>query len=162
MRSLPLMTARLLLAAWVGAAILFVVTGVREVTTDEVHLNQSPVKDALVVVRFPAYYTFGFLAVTGGLLATMLAGGRNLPRRRQLTTIGLLVVALLVMGADYVWIYQPLAEMVMPPGNAKPASFVALHRSSKWINTVDVSLCLIAAVMLCWPGSAENDQADPN
>lgn len=149
-RSLPLITARLLLAAWVGAAVLFVITGVREVTTKEPNLAKSPVKDALVTVRFPAYYAFGFMAVGIGLLATA-ASGKLIPRGRQLTLIALLVVALLMMAADYVWVYQPLVEMVTPPGKAKPANFVTLHDASKWINMADVFLVFVAAVLICRP-----------
>lgn len=150
-RYLPLMFARLLLAAWVGAAVLFVVTGVREVTTKNPFLNNSPVKDSLVVVRFPAYYAAGFAAVGGAILGTLLCAGGVLPRWRKWAVVGLLVVAMGAMVADYFWVYQPLLEMVTPPGKSKPASFVDLHEASKRINTVDVGLCLLAAMIISWP-----------
>ena len=48
------------LVAWVGAAILFVVTSVREVQSTDFDSNT---KDHLALLRFPAYYLFGFTLV---------------------------------------------------------------------------------------------------
>jgi hypothetical protein len=147
-----LTTARLALAAWVGGAALFVITGVREVTTSDPHLNQSAVKDALVAVRFPAYYAFGFT-----LLAVALACIAALPRMRLLPTLRrwllllLPAAALLLMIADYVWVYRPLEAMVTPPGKARPAEFVEYHAASKWINAAGLGVSLLAAVLVSWP-----------
>jgi len=161
-----LTTARLALAAWVGGAALFVITGIREVTTDDPHLNQSAVKDALVAVRFPAYYAFGFTLV-GVALACVAALPRNrllwTPRPRKDATrrtqpglrrrllLLLLVAALLLMTADYVWVYRPLEAMVTPPGQARPARFIEYHRTSKWINAAGLGVSLFTAALLSWP-----------
>lgn len=49
--------ARFALSAWVGAAALFVVVGIKEVRGSEF---DSVTRDLLVGLRFPSYYTFGF------------------------------------------------------------------------------------------------------
>lgn len=55
-----LVLLRFCLCAWVGAATLFVITGIREVTS----LKFEPViKNHLAAIRFPAYYFIGFLLV---------------------------------------------------------------------------------------------------
>jgi len=152
MRHALLATARLTLAAWVGAAGLFVVTGVREVTTDEGYLRDSAVRDALVAARFPAYYAFGFsLVATGTVCVVLLPGDHFGSSRRKAVVLGLLCAVLLLMAVDYVAIYRPLLEMVTPPGQVRPARFVQYHSASKWINAVDIGMCVVAAVLLCWP-----------
>ena len=157
MAKIGIMLARLSLAAWIGAASLFVVTGVREVTTENPILNNSPVKDALVGVRFPAYYAFGFtLVVISGI--GLLLGHRQagLSKRQFVVSFSLLVIGLLLMVVDYFWIYQPLLEMVTPAGGAKPAEFVKYHEASKHINVVDLAILLIVTVMICWPRAASS------
>ena len=57
------------------------------------------------------------------------------------------------MAADYIWIYQPLLDMVTPPGAVKPASFTAYHEASKYVNLLGLTLCLVASVALNWPRS---------
>jgi hypothetical protein len=152
MQRFLLTTARLALAAWVGGATLFVITGVREVTTTDPHLNQSTVRDALVAVRFPAYYAFGSTLTAVALACVaLLPHKRLLWKLRRWMLLGLLSVALLMMLADYVWIYRPLVEMTTPPGQARPAEFVDYHAASKWINAAGLGVSLFAAGLLCWP-----------
>ncbi len=146
--------ARFCLAAWVGAATLFVVTGVRVAISKQVDLNNSEVIDALVAVRFPSYYLFGFALVSLaglGLIAAWRHPG--LGRIRIWTCSGLIAASLVLMLFDYFSIYLPLIEMVTPAGKAKPSEFTAYHEASKHINSVDVGLLLIAAILLCWPVS---------
>jgi hypothetical protein len=69
--------------------------------------------------------------------------------------MALLAIALATMIADYIWVYQPLAGMIDPPGGTKPASFVTYHNASKWINETNVTLVLIAAVLLSWPAARQ-------
>jgi len=158
-----LTVSRLAAAAWVGAAALFVVTAVREVTCPDF---DSPTKDALVLLRFPAYYTFGFslvaIALVGSIASvagvarrTESSGSQDLKRerRRLQTASGLLACALLVMGIDFATVYGPLAEMITPPGRARLAEFRTYHRASVWLNMADVGLCALAAALLCWPSS---------
>jgi hypothetical protein len=160
---LGLVVARVASAAWIGAAALFVVAALREVTHPEF---DTATKDALALLRFPAYYGFGFtlvpVAIGGGLVA--MCSGRPDARnpttakisrpglkRRVRTAVVLLVVSLVVMIADYIAVYRPIASMITPPGRTKAAEFQSLHRASIWLNVCDVGLCAVAAVLLSWP-----------
>jgi hypothetical protein len=163
--------ARLSAAAWVGAATLFVVTALREVTYPEF---DSTTKDRLALLRFPAYYAFGFslvgLAFAGAIFGARSNSTARTPRdvrpgdEREVTStpptsgtwrlraaIGMLGLVLLLMLADFFVVYRPMAEMITPPGRAHPAEFRAYHRKSVWLNTADVGLCAFAALLLCWP-----------
>ena len=159
MRSFCLMIARLSLAAWVGAAGLFVATSIREVRPRQAGFEfefDSTTRDQLVTLRFPLYYGFGFALVGAGLVATGAACGHPaVGRRRFWIAIALLVIAVVTMIADYVWVYQPLTAMIDPPGGTKPASFVTYHNASKWINETNVTLVLIAAGLLSWPAARQ-------
>ncbi len=87
---------------------------------------------------------------------TLMAGVVLAQKRRRLFCLaGLLFVALAVMVGDYIWVYQPLVEMVTPPGQSRPAEFVTYHKASKWLNALAISLCGIAAMFLC--GQKAND-----
>jgi hypothetical protein len=151
MRSLYLTMARFCVTAWVGAAVLFVITGVKEVSSDYESIT-SKIIDILVAIRFPAYYALGFLLVTTGIVCCGLylkhPAGRS---KRMGICLMLLGVALITMVVDYVFIYRPLVEMITPPGGVKPAHFTSYHNASKYINAFDIGLCLIAALLLCLP-----------
>jgi hypothetical protein len=149
--------ARFALSAWVGAAALFVVTSVREVQAPEL---DSYVRDILIGVRFPSYYLFGFSLVGIGLLATFAAGCLAPAKRGRLfVTAGIVLVALAAMLGDYFWVYRPLVEMVTPPGQSRPAQFVDYHEASKWVNFASLSLCGLAAIVLCGhPTAAETNK----
>lgn len=145
-----LMWSRMALAGWVGAAVLFVWTGIHEVTADLSPLAASPVRDALVAVRFPVYYRFGWMMVgSGWLCVLLLPGGVVGSVRRKRAVLLLSGAALGLMLVDYFWIFTPLLEMVTPPGRVRPAEFVTYHKASMWINAADVGLCFAAAVLLC-------------
>ena len=149
MGQLCLMLARTATSAWVGAAVLFVITSVREVRYAGF---DSATRDILAALRFPPYYLFGFTAVGIGLVATAIAlAAARISRLRGAAALVLLIAAALLMAVDYVWIYGPLAEMIVPPGAPKPARFQTLHVASEWINTADVALVLLAALLLNWP-----------
>lgn len=150
MQTTLLTISRFTIAAWVGAATLFVVTGIREVTSTEPAVNIPAVKDTLVNIRFPAYYGFGFTLVGVSLVAT-LGTGRLLSPHRRRWVLGLLLLALGMMIADYFLIYQPLLEMITPPGTARKENFKIYHNASKYVNAADVALCFIAAVIVCLP-----------
>lgn len=140
-----LRVARLASAAWVGAALLFVVTAVREVRDPAF---DSTTKDALALDRFPAYYAFGFALLTlalFGAIAAMPSRGRSIR-----VAAAFLGVALVVMIGDFISVYRPLLEMVNPPGRAKPADFEDYHHTSMYLNAANVGLCAVAAILLCW------------
>jgi hypothetical protein len=149
MRKLFLMLARFSLSAWVGAAALFVVNGVQQVMEPEF---DSTVKDRLALLRFPTYYVFGFVLVGLSLLCLVsLWRSELMARRRQALAMLLVAGSLGVMAYDYAQVYSPMARMITPPGQAKPAEFHTLHQRSEMVNSVHVGLCLAAALFVCWP-----------
>jgi hypothetical protein len=147
MSRLCLCLARILLAAWVGAAALFVINNVSALGK-----VPSEVLDVLTVIRFPNYYVFGFFAVSVGLVA-LLCSIRNspLPRRRHVLSIILVALALGLMVYDYRQIYLPLEAMITPPGQPRPMEFLTQHNRSKQFNSLHIGLCLLAALTVCWP-----------
>lgn len=157
---LSLFVARFCSSAWIGAAILFVIVGVTEVTRGGF---DAATKDVLVAVRFPAYYVSGVTLVCCSWLGALFAGNSALfPRSRRISSLVLLTGVLAVMALDYVLIYLPLLRMVVPPGQAKADSFIHYHEASKWVNLVGLTLCLIATLLIQWPGrSAEHQSANP-
>ena len=147
-----LFLARSCISAWVGAAALFVVVGIIEVTRGGF---DSATKDSLVVLRFPAFYVFGVALVSIGWIGTWLAGSSSdLSGKCRIGAITVLSLILALMIVDYFWIYLPLAQMVTPPGQSKPANFVQYHQASKWINLVGLKLCFVAIGLLNWPVNA--------
>jgi len=151
MKSLALCLARFCTAAWIGAAVLFVVVGVREVTSP--HFT-SEIKDHLAVIRFPAFYVCGAVLIGGAWLGTLAAAGHpQLSRRRQRIAAVLLALALVEFGADYQWIYCPMEALITPAGKPRTEEFTKLHHWSTRVNLVNLIVCLVAAGALCWPGS---------
>lgn len=141
---LGLAAARFCVAAWIGAAVLFVLVGIREVTTPEF---TSEVKDRLVTLRFPVYYAAGVSLVVLAFLATALAStGRKTWGLRIALLMLLLAGGLMV--ADYLWIYTPLSALVTPPGQPRTMAFITLHHWSMRINTAHLVACLAAAIGL--------------
>jgi hypothetical protein len=150
-----LFLARFCLSAWIGAATLFVIVGVTEVTRGQFDLKT---KDVLVAIRFPAFYTCGVTLVTLGVLGTWVAGNSTVfTRKRRISTLVLLVIVLSSMAVDYFSIYQPLLQMVTPPGQPKTSRFVTYHSASKWINLMGLFVCLIATVLVNWPAYPTRD-----
>lgn len=148
MQRLCLTIARFALAAWIGAAALFVVTSIAEQRSTAFG---SDVKNVLAALRFPAYYGFGFVLVGLGLVAGGIGIDRHLNRRRWFVLVSCLALALLLMIVDYFAIYSPLLAIVTDPSGVRDARFMQLHRWSEQINTIDVTLCAIAAIAICWP-----------
>jgi hypothetical protein len=147
---LGLAVARLAAAAWVGAATLFVVTAVREVTFPGF---DSATKDQLALLRFPAYYVCGFALVGVACLGAVVASLGSRPRPKKVAVAaGLLAVTLILMAGDFVAVYRPMAAMITPPGGTHVSEFRDYHRASVWLNVGHVGLCAVAAALLCWPG----------
>ncbi len=148
MQRICITIARFALSAWIGAAALFVVTSIAE--------QRSPTfgsveKNLLAALRFPAYYSFGFVLVGLGLVGGAFGVDYRVRLKGWLIVVVCLTLALILMVVDYVAIYSPLYAIVTDPSGARDARFVELHRWSEQINTVDVTLCLIAALIACWP-----------
>ena len=157
MSRFALLIARFASSAWVGAAVLFVINGVRQATSGQF---DSMVADQLVVLRFPAYYVMGFSFVGAAWLGSACTG-KQFSFRRRGAVLGLFGLALVVMLFDYLVVYLPLAEMITPPGKARPQGFQTLHQWSKIINSVDVALVLLGAVILSWPRRVGPDSPMP-
>ena len=140
---------RFSLCAWVGAATLFVVTGVREVTMTDF---DATTKNVLAVTRFPAYYAFGFtLVVVSAISAFGLILMNKETRRRKIVVLSLLVFSLVVMYLDHLFIYQPLEIMMLEPEGRLDPEFFTYHRWSKYINCISVGACLIASFVAACP-----------
>lgn len=141
---------RLLLSAWVGAAVLFVVTSVAEQTASEF---DSVTRDQLATIRFPLYYAFGLSIYLGSAVA--LTGGwlsaAGTAKRRILWLAALIAASAAVFAYDYFQVYSPLQQLIIPPGAARGQDFVRLHRASEYANTIHVFLMLAAAGLACWP-----------
>ncbi len=147
MSRLALLIARFASSAWVGAAVLFVINGVQQATSGKI---DSTTTDQLVALRFPAYYVMGFSLVGAAWVGSAISG-EQLSYRRRGAVLGLFGLALGMMLFDYLVVYLPLAEMITPPGQARPQGFQTLHRWSKVINSVDVGLVLLGALLVSWP-----------
>lgn len=140
---------RFSLCAWVGAATLFVVTGVREVTMTDF---DAATKNVLAATRFPAYYAFGFtLVAVAGISALGLILVDNQVRRRKIVLLTLSVFALVVMLLDHQFIYQPLEIMMLEPEGRLDPEFFTYHQWSKYINCVSVGASLVASFVAACP-----------
>ena len=140
---------RFSLCAWVGAATLFVVTGVREVTMTDF---DAATKNLLAVTRFPAYYAFGFtLVVVAAIACAGLILIDSESRRRKITILSLILLALVVMCVDHRFIYQPLEAMMLDPEGRLDPNFFTYHQWSKYINCVSVGSCLVASFVSACP-----------
>lgn len=140
---------RFSLSAWVGAAILFVVTGVREVTMTDF---DAATKNLLAVTRFPAYYAFGFTLVAVAAIASFSLILVDKERRpRKITLLLLSILALIVMYLDHRFIYLPLETMMLDPEGRLQPEFFTYHQRSKYINSFSVGVCLIASFIAACP-----------
>ena len=147
-----LFVARFCSSAWLGAATLFVIVGIREVTHGGF---EAATKDTLVAIRFPAYYLTGAILVGASWLGTYLAAKHTeLTSRRRTVALFSLLAVLAVMALDYRFVYQPLLAMVTPPGVEKASAFTQYHQASKYVNLLGLTLCLIASIALNWPCSS--------
>ncbi|WP_166828478.1 hypothetical protein [Thalassoroseus pseudoceratinae] len=157
MRSFSLMMARFLVSAWCGAAILYVIVSVTEIRYP---LFDSRIRDMLAFVRFPPYYVCGFATIVFALIFNLIAiGHRAIGERRSLISLGIVTTTLALMTLDYYFVYRPLSEMIRPPGGPKSSEFTSYHRWSEIINTVEVVLCLIAAGVLNWPRTVDDNES---
>lgn len=140
-----LVLQRLLLSAWVGGAVLFVVTSVAEQQFDGF---SAAMKNQLALIRFPKYYAFGFgaliLASLGGVVRLVSGSGDRITK----VVTGLLLCATVLMAIDYMFIYEPLAEMMRDAERPRDAAFRRYHDASKYINAAGILLALLAAVLV--------------
>lgn len=141
-------SVRFLLAAWVGAAALFVITSVAEQTS--VNFD-SVTRDQLATVRFPLYYRFGFASLLAAFVASVVAA-MTAPSaiRRKWMVVGVLVaISGGLMIADFQWIYQPLQSLITPAGKVRTPDFESLHNWSRYANQSHVGIVMFAAIVSC-------------
>lgn len=148
---------RFCLCSWVGAAVLFVVSVVREVTTP----FEMTVKNQLVALRFPVFYVFGFSLLSIGLLSALALCLLQKVRRKSLSMIAVLCgLSLLCMLFDYRRVYLPLEAMVLSKDFVIPPEFFSFHQWSKWVNLVTALLSLAAAMISVWEPHDRQDGSD--
>jgi len=158
MPRVALFLARFCSSAWIGAATLFVIVGILEVTSPRL---ESTAKDLLVGIRFPAFYRMGAVLIGVAWAGACLADFHpELTRRRRAVAILSLLFALLLMGLDYIWIFTPLNALIVPPGQPRSATFVSYHQASKWINFLGLGLMLVAAIALNLPTPCRRDHQE--
>ena len=136
---------RFSLCAWVGAATLFVITGIREVTSPEI---APATKNLLASIRFPAYYAIGFTLVVLAAVCAVPLRGKVRPASRGTSIVALLAVVLLLMVGDYVFVFQPLLDLMELPDARDKPEFTLYHNWSKYVNFASVGLCLVTAVLV--------------
>jgi len=160
MQSLSLIIIRFCLSAWVGAAVIFVINGVQDVTYQPF---DSLIRDQLITLHFPVYYTIAWVLLTGSFLSSLLLRTKNLWNRKKANLITtLIMLSLAISLVDYFWIYLPLESMITPAGSPRPAEFHHYHQASKYINSVNILLALIAAILVNGPlprQTSENSSA---
>lgn len=154
MHSFSLVLIRFCLSAWVGAAVIFVITGVQDVTFQPF---DSLIRDQLITLHFPTYYTMGWVLLVGAFLGGLgIQKSLLIPHRRSKLILGLVAIILSISLIDYFWVYSPLESMITPPGSPRPAEFRSYHQASKYINSFNILLSLIAAILVNLPGKREN------
>ena len=149
MKAACLTASRLAISFWVGAALIFVVTSIQEVSSDEIN---SEIRSILAAMRFPTYYLFGFFLVGFSFLTgSFLKNYDRIRKIRWWFYMGLLSIVLIVMVVDYIWIFRPLLEMVILTEQARSAKFRTYHELTKYINLFNLLLCLVAAGLINLP-----------
>ncbi|MEO1999181.1 MAG: hypothetical protein ABGZ17_28375 [Planctomycetaceae bacterium] len=156
MQRIGITISRTATTAWAGAAVIFVLTAIREVTAPEF---DSVVKSQLALLRFPIYYVMAAVCLSFGIAGASLALIAERRYRKQLLVfLGLAVTAAAMMVVDFMFIYRPLQEMTSILDRARPAEFHRYHQLSRTINAVDVGLCWLAAMVINWPVSQSDTQ----
>jgi len=140
-----LVVMRLVLACWVGAAVLFIWTSIAEQVFPDFN---STIRDQLATIRFPFYYITGTACCTLALASGVLC--RSLSRRLTVALI-LITAASVIFACDYWFIYRPLQELIIPAGQPRTEQFVDLHTWSRNINIFHLILVLLAAIQALQP-----------
>lgn len=148
MPRLCLMLCRLSLAAWFGAAVLFlgIVFGLRNSTlfSDDVRFNHPR-------VLFPLYYSLELPLLAVATIAAWL-GVRSVSipaKHSSLLAVAVLsTFALILALIDFAVVYRPLSEML--ESQVLNMRFTPLHHASRWINAAVLLLSGLGAGWACW------------
>ena len=154
---ISLVLLRLLLAAWIGAAVLYVITSVAEQTSS--HFD-SLTRDELATIRFPLYYCFGIgIHAAGAVFAFVVWVKSALENRRRFLIVFLLVLlSSVLITLDYFLVYLPLQELITPSGQVRSQKFMQLHTLSRQANEVHLTVMLVAAIVAALPLQATESQ----
>ncbi len=156
MSRLLLTLLRVTLSLWVGGAILYVITSVAE---QRYTAFDSSIRDQLAAIRFPLYYVYCWLTLGTSCLTAVILLTITQPRSGTLLLVTTLCCASMAFAIyDYYRIYQPLLQLITPPGKARNQDFMRLHELSRHINELHLSLAAIAAIV----ASASTLQAGQN
>jgi len=172
--------ARMSSAAWVGAAVLFVVVGVDQTrfykggdssnAPAAQSTEESPPKDLpsdplirkqivarLAVERFPHYYTAGSALLGVSFVSSFFLRRRYLKASRWSLVMLFLLAAGGMMAYDYFNVFIPLNDMTLKvlenPANEHPSEFDTLHQHTEMINAAELVLTFLASFLLCMPGT---------
>jgi len=135
---------RFCLCAWVGAAVLFVITGIREIVSPRF---QPATKNLLAAVRFPAYYCVGLTLIGTALVCAVLQYRRCQSRSMGNVLVILPALAVLLMIVDWFFVFSPLLELMNDPDARERPGFTRYHNWSMSVNAVSVGLCAVSAVI---------------
>jgi hypothetical protein len=171
---------RMASAAWVGAAVLFVVVAVTQTkhfspkepdraaeSTDAAGtLVPPPPLDAqlrkqvvaqMALLRFPFYYWAGGILLSVSFVSSIFLRGTYLKASRWLLVMLFLTAACGAMAYDWQKVYQPLQamteKMAKDPDAEPDPMFATLHEHSKQVNAAQLALTLLASLFLCLPGT---------
>ncbi|MCA9023190.1 MAG: hypothetical protein KDA74_23740, partial [Planctomycetaceae bacterium] len=135
--------------------------GVQDVTFQPF---DSLTRDQLITLHFPVYYTIAWVLLTGSFLSSLVLRTKKLWSRKKANLITILIMLSLAISlVDYFWIYTPLESMITPAGSPRPAEFHHYHQASKYINSINILLALIAAILVNGPPlpqKSENSSTD--
>ncbi|OAI51767.1 hypothetical protein AYO47_06825 [Planctomyces sp. SCGC AG-212-M04] len=172
--------ARMASAAWVGAAVLFVVVAVTQTkhfspkeaegateSTDAAGTLVPPAQlDAqlrkhvvaqMALLRFPFYYWAGGILLSVSWVSAVFLRGTYLKASRWLLVMLFLSGACGLMAYDWHRVYRPLQEMTAKMANDPSAEpdpmFATLHEHSKQVNGAELALTFLASLLLCLPGT---------
>lgn len=153
------MTLRFVLAMWVGAAVLYVITSVAEQMSPNFDLR---IRDQLAAIRFPLYYRFGFGCHMACAIAGMLAWRTAPPNRRStfLPVLVLVIASGVMITLDHKMVYQPLEAIIQPAGQPRTAEFERLHTLSKRVNMVHVMVMAFAGIIAMLPLKPESSDGE--
>lgn len=143
---LCLSTQRFLLSAWVGAAVLFVVTSVAE---QQFEGFASSTKNQLAMIRFPKYYAMGFFVLLISLGCSTVRAALGARSKSDVAVLVLLAIANLTMVVDFTTIYRPLHEIMVDLLRPRDDDFQSYHQASKYINSFGILLSVVAAILVC-------------
>jgi hypothetical protein len=141
---------RFLISAWIGAAVLFVVSLVKVITNEKL---SSDIRDVIALINFPIFYLFGFVLVTVCfMMSTRVVKHYEVGKIRLKCFQILLFCSLLVMALDYFLVYTPMRQMIIESkGGARPDNFQLYHKISMYVSAAHLNLSFMAAILICWP-----------